>query len=155
MIMTHRPNDEAIARLVAERFREAEGPTRVFGIALDDVGPGYASISMVRGADALNGFGVAHGGVLFLLADTAFAYACNGRDIATVGQSATMAFLSPGRSGERITADAREIAVVGRSGSYQVVVSGDDGRVIATFQGVSRATGGSVLNMNSKESIDG
>jgi len=139
-------SNDGTARAVAERFRLGEGPTRVFGIALDDIGPGRATTSMILGADALNGFGAAHGGILFTLADTAFAYACNSRDVTTVAQSGTIAFLSPGRAGERIVADASEIALAGRSGTYQVVISGEDGRVIATFQGVSRATGGTVLN---------
>ena len=139
---------DAIALGVAERLRRDEGPTRVFEIALNDVGAGRATVSMVLNGEALNGFGTAHGGVLFTLADTAFAYACNSRDVATVGQSATIAYLSPGRSGERITAKAAEVAVVGRSGSYLVVISGEDGRVIATFQGVSRAMGGTVLIPN-------
>jgi len=133
------------AQAVANRLRAGEGPTRVFGIMLDDIGAGFATLSMVLGDEALNGFGAAHGGVLFTLADTAFAYACNSRNVATVAQSATIAFLSPGRAGERIVATATEVAVVGRSGIYQVIVSGDDDRVIATFQGVSRATGGTVL----------
>lgn len=136
------------AQAVADRFQAGEGPTRVFGITLDDIGAGLATISMVLGDEALNGFGAAHGGVIFTLADTAFAYACNSRNVATVAQSATIAFLSPGRAGERIVAVATEIAVVGRSGTYQVIVSGDDDRVIATFQGVSRATGGTVLNQD-------
>ncbi|TCM02918.1 hypothetical protein [Sphingomonas sp. PP-CC-3G-468] len=73
---------------------------------------------------------------------------CTSRDVATVEQSATTAYLSPGRAGERITAQAIGNTVVGRSESYQVVISGEGGRVIATFHGVWRATGGTVLIPN-------
>jgi len=125
-------SEVTIAQAVADRFRAGVGLTRFFGITLDDTGADLATISTVLGDEALNGFGAAHGGVIFTLADTAFAYACNIRNVATVAQSATIAFPGSGRTGERIVAVATEIAVVGRSGTYQVIVSGDDDRVVAT-----------------------
>ena len=89
----------------------------------------------------LNGYGKAHGGMLFLLADTAFAYAYNSRNVATVAQACSITFLSPGTVGERISAYATEAALSGRSGVYDVRLTEADGRTVALFQGTSRALG--------------
>jgi acyl-CoA thioesterase len=126
---------------VALALRRGEGPTELLGIALEHVSVGHARASMVLTPATLNGHGNAHGGMLFLLADTAFAYACNSRNIATVAQAASIAFLSPGAPGELITAEASESAAVGRGGIYDVRLTGDDGRVVAIFQGISRSLG--------------
>jgi acyl-CoA thioesterase len=96
---------------------------------------------MVLTPATLNGHGNAHGGMLFLLADTAFAYASNSRNIATVAQAASITFLSPGAPGELIMAEASESAAAGRSGIYDVRLTGEDGRVVAIFQGISRSLG--------------
>jgi len=95
----------------------------------------------------LNGLGTAHGGVLFTLADTVFAWACNNGNVATVAQSATICFLSPGRSGERVVAKATALAHVGRSGVYDVQLFGEDGRTIAVFQGLARSLGRPVIDI--------
>ncbi len=96
--------------------------------------------------DMLNGHGIAHGGMIFSLADTAFAYACNSRNESTVAQNATISFLAPARGGDVLIAEAREASRSGRSGVYQVSVKTDDGRVIAEFTGLSRITGGPVID---------
>ena len=145
--------DGTTARAVVARMRETEGPSARYDMRLDDVGPGHASLSMRITPECLNGFGSAHGGILFLLADTAFAYACNSRDAASVAQAVSIVFLSPGRNGERVTAAARELALVGRSGVYQVEITGEDGRMIANFQGASRTLGGTVLTEEKEMSI--
>ena len=99
---------------------------------------------MVIREDMLNGHGVAHGGMIFLLADTAFAWACNSRNVKTFAQHAAISFLAPARLGEKLIAEAREDAIEGRSGVYSVRVTGDGGRVIAIFEGLSRSVGGAV-----------
>jgi acyl-CoA thioesterase len=96
--------------------------------------------------DMLNGHRSAHGGMIFALADTAFAYACNSRNETTVAQSATIAFLAPAAAGDVLIAEAREAARSGRSGVYQVSVKTADGRAIAEFTGLSRTIGGAVIN---------
>jgi acyl-CoA thioesterase len=83
--------------------------------------------------------------MVFALADTAFAYACNSRNAKTVAAQASIVFLDAAREGERLTAEARETALAGRSGVYQVSVRGHDGRVIAEFQGYSRILGDEVI----------
>ncbi|WEJ98434.1 MAG: hydroxyphenylacetyl-CoA thioesterase PaaI [Candidatus Sphingomonas phytovorans] len=137
--------DAPSPREVAEAMRRAEGPTELFGIALDSVGAGHATVSVTLDDRMLNGFGSAHGGILFLLADQAFAYACNSENIATVAQAGSITFLSPSRSGERVVAEARRSGEAGRTGVYDVRVTADDGRVLAIFQGVSRALGRPVI----------
>jgi acyl-CoA thioesterase len=137
---------DALARKVADHLRAREGTGKAFDIVIDEVREGYARIHMVVRADMLNGHGVAHGGMIFTLADTAFAYACNSRNVSTMANQASIVFLSPGKEGERLTAEAREQAVSGRSGVYQIRVTGEDGRDVAAFQGLSRSVGGAVIN---------
>ena len=97
-------------------------------------------------ADMLNGHGSAHGGMVFALADTAFAYACNSRNMRTVGAQATMVFLDGAKEGEVLIAEAEEAALVGRSGVYNVSVKTEDGRPVAEFQGFSRTVGGPFID---------
>jgi acyl-CoA thioesterase len=139
-------DSDVLARKVADHLRAREGTGKAFDIVIDEVREGYARIHMTVRADMLNGHGVAHGGMIFTLADTAFAYACNSRNLSTMANQASIVFLSPGKEGERLTAEAREQAVSGRSGVYQICVTGEDGRDVAAFQGLSRSVGGAVIN---------
>ena len=95
--------------------------------------------------DMLNGHAICHGGMIFTLADTAFAYACNSRDASTVAQNCTVSFLAPGGLDDILTAEAREVSRAGRSGIYDVSVRRQDGKTIAEFRGLSRTIGGSIL----------
>ena len=88
---------DALARKVADHLRAREGTGKAFDIVIDEVREGYARIEMVVRADMLNGHGVAHGGMIFTLADTAFAYACNSRNVSTMANQASIVFLSPGK----------------------------------------------------------
>lgn len=100
---------------------------------------------MLLRSDMLNGYGSAHGGMLFALADTAFAYACNSRNLKTVAQHGSITFLDGSKAGERLTAEAREVALKGRTGVYAITIKGDDDRILAEMQGISRTIGGAVL----------
>lgn len=122
-----------------------EGTTPAFGLEIEAAGEGYARVAMRLTPAMLNGFQMAHGGMIFLLADSAFAYACNSRNVQTVAQHASISFIDAGRAGERLVAEARERAAKGRTGVYAVSVFGEDGRIIAEFQGLSRTIGGPVL----------
>ena len=133
---------EAIARTLLGR----EGTGQAWGLQIEVAGEGYARVSMLIRPDMTNGHGMAHGGMIFALADTAFAYACNSRNIATVSQSASIIYLSAAKVGETLVAEAREIALAGRSGAYRVEVTTQDGRNVAEFQGHSRAVGGAVID---------
>ena len=136
---------DELARKIADHLRGQEGTGAAWNIEIEEAREGYARIAMVVRADMLNGHKTCHGGMIFSLADTAFAYACNSRNVETVAQNATIAFLAPGREGDRLVAECREESLVGRSGVYAVTVSNPNGEKIAVFQGLSRSLGGPVL----------
>lgn len=136
---------DALARRVADTLLAREGTGPAWGITVEDAHEGYALIRMKLTDTMLNGHRIAHGGMIFALADTAFAYACNSRNDSSVAQSATIAFLAPAQAGEVLIAEAQETARSGRSGVYQVSVRASDGRAIAEFTGLSRTIGGAVL----------
>ena len=135
-----------LARRIAETMLQREGTGPAWGIVIEDAREGYARLRMTLRDDMLNGHRSAHGGMIFALADTAFAYACNSRNEVTVAQSATIAFLAPASLGDVLVAEAREASRSGRSGVYQVSVNTADGRIIAEFTGLSRTIGGAVIN---------
>ncbi len=139
---------DALARRVADHMLAQEGTGRHWGISIEEAREGYARISMVVRADMLNGHRIAHGGMIFALADTAFAYACNSRNVSTVAQQASILFMAPALEGARLIAEAREEAVAGRSGAYVVTVRTTEGENIAVFQGLSRSLGGAMLPGN-------
>jgi acyl-CoA thioesterase len=142
-------NANETADKVARSMLAAEGTGPAWGIAIEEAREGYARISMRLKPDMLNGHGTAHGGMIFALADTAFAYACNSRNVRTVAAQASIAFLDAAREGELLLAEASEQALQGRSGVYSVVVAGEDGRTVAIFQGLSRSIGGAVIDPSS------
>ena len=138
-------NADETADKVARAMLVAEGTGPAWGIDIEEARQGYARIRMRVRADMLNGHGIAHGGMVFALADTAFAYACNSRNLRTVAAQASIVFLEPVREGDVLIAEARETALVGRSGVYTVSVRADDGRAIAEFTGFSRSVGGAIV----------
>jgi len=135
----------ALADKVARAMLAAEGTGPAWGIEIEEARQGYARVRMALRPDMLNGHGTAHGGMIFALADTAFAYACNSRNLRTVAAQASIVFLEAAREGDVLIAEAREQALVGRSGVYQVAVRREDGPAIAEFTGFSRSVGGSLV----------
>ncbi|WP_050604468.1 hydroxyphenylacetyl-CoA thioesterase PaaI [Ruegeria sp. 6PALISEP08] len=112
------------------------------GMELAEVDEGRAVLTLTVASHHCNGFGMCHGGVTHALADSAFAFACNSRNVSTVGQHTMMSYLAPGKKGDRLTATATEVTVSGRSGIYDVRVINQDNTLIAEFRGMSRAVGG-------------
>ena len=144
---TERPESaDDLAARVAATLLSREGTGAAWGLVIEEARAGYARVRMAVGEQMLNGHRTVHGGMVFALADSGFAYACNGRDQSTVAQQASIVFLSPARAGETLIAEAREIALAGRSGVYAVEIRAVDGRPVANFQGLSRAVGGSILS---------
>lgn len=140
---------EELGFAVARALRAKEASSDFLGLTLEAAGEGWARCSMVVRAEMLNGLETCHGGFIFTLADNAFAWACNSRNVKTFAQAASISFLSPARIGEKLTAEAREETARGRTGVYTVRVTGEDGRVVAVFQGLSRTAGGAVVeNLN-------
>ncbi len=130
--------DVEIARRHAERMYAGDEASRALGIILADVGPGKATVRMRVLPSMVNGHGVGHGGYLFLLADTAFAVACNTYGPVTVARNCEIAFIRPVVEGEELTAAATERLRNARNGIYDVTVLGGDGDVVAEMRGHSR-----------------
>jgi acyl-CoA thioesterase len=124
---------------------DAEGTGRAWDIRIDEAREGYARVSMKIRPDMLNGHGMAHGGMIFSLADSAFAYVCNGGNHASVAAQASIVFLGKAEEGETLVAEATEVAREGRAGVTRVSVKTDDGRDVAEFTGYSRTLGGPVI----------
>ncbi len=119
-----------------------DSASKGLGMRLEDVGPGRARLSLVVTEAMVNGHGICHGGFIFSLADSAMAFACNSYGEHAVAQHCAITFVRPGRLGETLTAEAVERTRSGRSGIYDVRVSGAGGDVVAEFRGHSRTTGG-------------
>ena len=127
----------------AEAMYARDLTSKALGITLEHVEPGRAVLTMQVAEDMVNGHGIGHGGYVFLLADSAFAYACNAYGPVTVAQAAQVAFLQPVRPGDLLAAEAVERSRQGRSGLYDVTVTRrDDGAVVAEFRGHSATLSG-------------
>src|SRR6476646_4618755 len=140
-------NSDELASHVAHAMLAGEGTGPAWGITIEQVREDNARVSMVVRADRLNSHGIAHGGMIFALADTAFAYVCNGANHATVAAQASIVFLDKVREGETLVAEATEVAREGRAGVTRVAVRTSDGRAIAEFTGYSRTLGGPVIEI--------
>jgi acyl-CoA thioesterase len=116
-----------------------------FGMQIMDVDEGSATLSLVVQKHHTNGHGMCHGGVTFTLADSAFAFACNSRNQATVAQHNSITYIAPANLGDTLIATASEVSLVGKSGIYDVTVSNQDGSVIAEFRGSSRSIRGDLF----------
>ena len=138
-------NEDELANRVARAMLAAEGTGPAWGVVIEEARAGFARLSMTVRADMLNGHGIAHGGMIFALADTAFAYVCNGRNEKAVAAQAGIVFLGSAAEGETLVAEAEELAREGRSGVTRVSVRTSDGRAVAEFTGYSRTVGGAVV----------
>jgi acyl-CoA thioesterase len=138
-------NEDDRAARVAAAMLAKEGTGPAWGITIEEARAGYARVSMQVCADMLNGHRIVHGGMVFALADTAFAYVCNGRNEKSVAAQASIVFLGSAGEGDILIAEAEEVATAGRGGVTRVAVHTSDGRTIAEFTGYSRAIGGAVV----------
>jgi len=130
-----------LARRCAAAMWAEDAASQGLGMRIVDIGPGYARLEMVVTEAMTNGHGMCHGGFIFALADSTFAFACNTYGERAVAAHCSITYLRPGTRGERLTAVARERARGGRSGLYDVQVTGADGAVLAEFRGHSRVIG--------------
>ena len=131
-----------LARRCAEAMWANDRATRGLGMELLEVGPGRAIIAMTVRESMANGQGICHGGFIFALANSAFAFACNAYGPIIVAQHCAVTFLRPGQVGDRLTAEAVERMRAGRSGIYDVSVKRADSTLIAEFRGHSRVVDG-------------
>ncbi len=125
---------------------ENDRASRDLGMRLVAVAPGQARLAMAIRPEMANGHGLCHGGFVFTLADSAFAFACNSRNQRMVAAQGAITFVAPGRVGDTLTAEAREVHLRGRGGLYDVSVRNQAGELIAEFRGHCRAISGSVLS---------
>lgn len=133
----------------------ADRASQHLGIDITDVAPGRAQAAMAVTDTMVNGHDICHGGYVFLLADTAFAFACNTYDDVTVAASCDVVFVRPARAGQRLVADAVERIRHGRSGIYDVTVTAGGGEVVAEFRGRSRTLGRTILDDNDHPGMPG
>ncbi|MTV41267.1 hydroxyphenylacetyl-CoA thioesterase PaaI [Duganella radicis] len=140
-----RADAQALAEAVAAAMFARDPASQSLGMTIDAIAPGHARMSMPIRADMLNGHQTCHGGFIFALADSAFAFACNSYNLNTVGAGCTIDYLSPGREGDLLTATAIEQTLAGKTGIYDVKVTNQDGRTIALFRGKSHRVSGEVI----------
>jgi acyl-CoA thioesterase len=138
---------QSLAELAGKTMYERDPATRGLGIALAEIRPGYARMTMTVRPDMLNGHQSCHGGFIFLLADSAFAFACNSYNLVTVGAGCTIDYLAPGRAGDVLTAEGVEQALAGKTGVYDITVRNQDDKVIALFRGKSHRVAGTVAEV--------
>ncbi len=132
------PEDpQQLAELAARSMYDKDAASQALGALVESVAPGQAAMTMTVRADMLNGHKTCHGGFIFALADSTFAFACNSRNLVTVASGCTIDFLAPAFEGDVLTATADEYSLAGRTGIYDVQVSNQDGKQIAIFRGRS------------------
>lgn len=133
---------QKLAEACAEAMWAGDRCSQGLGMVIETVGPGRATLSMKVTAAMVNGHDTCHGGMIFTLADSALAFACNSCNRVTVAQHCSITFLNPARTGDLLTAAAEERQRRGRNGIFDVRVSDQAGQVIAEFRGHSRTVQG-------------
>lgn len=134
---TGRLDPQAVANAVGDGMMAEDAASRALGMKIDSMGPGYARVSMSVRADMLNGFKICHGGFIATLADSAFAFACNSYNELTLAGGIVVDFIAPANEGDVLTAEAREVALAGRTGVYDVTVTNQRGELVAVLRGRS------------------
>jgi acyl-CoA thioesterase len=140
-----KPDAAEVARLCADVMWSEDKASQALGMTIEGVGPGRAVVSMRVAAKMVNGHGFCHGGYIYALADSAFAFAANSRNQRHVAQHCQISYVAPGRLGMRLTAAARERQRGERSGIYDVTVRSESGETIAEFRGHSRSIPGTLV----------
>jgi acyl-CoA thioesterase len=136
---------QTLAERVAAEMYARDPASRAMGMKIARVGPGRAEVTMAVRADMLNGHAICHGGFIFTLADSAFAFACNSYNLTTVASGCTIDFIAPAREGDVLTAIAQERSTSGRTGVYDIEVCDQRGATIALFRGKSYRIKGHVI----------
>jgi acyl-CoA thioesterase len=138
--------EQQLAERVAEALYSDDRASQSHGIRIVEVRPGYAKLAMVVRSDMVNGHRICHGGMVFTLADSAFAFACNSRNDSTVAAAASIDFLAASYEGDELTAEASELWRTRRNGIYEITVTNQKGARIAFFRGRSYQIDGHVVS---------
>jgi acyl-CoA thioesterase len=138
--------EQRLAEAVGRAMLAQDEASRALGMVVEEIAPGQARLSMGVRGDMINGHDLCHGGFIFTLADSAFAFACNARNQVTVAAAAEIQFVSSARKGETLIAVARERASMGRSGIYDIEVTDRaSGRLVALFRGRAHRIEGRIV----------
>ena len=138
--------EQATAEASAAAMWDEDAASQALGMRLVAVAPGSAVMTMAIREDMVNGHGICHGGYIFALADSAFAFACNTYGQVTVAAAADITFVKSVELGDELTASASEQVRYGRSGIYDIAVTDQHGEMVAVFRGRSRTVGGSFIS---------
>jgi acyl-CoA thioesterase len=136
---------DALARACADAMFARDLASQALGMTIEEARPGYARVAMTIVETMVNGHVIAHGGVTFTLADSAFAFACNSRNEPNVALQCSISYVSAVRLGDRLVAEAEERSSKGRTGVYDVTVTRNEGELVALFRGVCYRVKGTVL----------
>lgn len=137
---------QQLAEICASTLYERDAASQAMGMRLLSVGPGRAQVAMTVRPDMLQGVGTCHGGHLFALADSAFAFACNTYNAITVAIGCSIDYVAPGQLGDELTATALEQSRSGRTGNYDVRIENQHGQLIALFHGKSYQVRGTLID---------
>ena len=137
---------DALAAACASAMFARDRAAQSLGMIVEEAREGYARVRMPIREDMVNGHAIAHGGMIFTLADTAFAYACNSRNVPYVALQVSISFTAPGRLGETLVAEGREITLAGRTGVYDISVRTESGTPVALFRGTCYRIRGTVID---------
>ena len=133
------------AKKSAETMWGKDNASKGINMKIESISPGKADLSFVVESKYLNGHGTCHGGFIFTLADSAFAFACNSYNQPAVAQNCMITFIAPVENGEKLVAKAREVSRTGRSGIYDVTVFDEKEKKVAEFRGLSRTISGQIF----------
>lgn len=132
---------DQLAAAVVNHMMEHDQFSRWLGIQVLEIREGFSKISMVIRPEMVNGFGIIHGGVTFSLADSAFAFACNNRNVLSVALDTSINFIKPVQVGDELTASAKEIHNGQSTGLYHITIMNQHQHVVAEFKGLCYRTG--------------
>ena len=133
---------DALAKAAGEAMWRADRASKWLGMQLEEIRACYTRLSMTVTADMTNGQDLCHGGLIFSLADSSFGFACNSRNQRALAAGCSIEYLAPAQLGDRLTAECREQATVGRTGLYDARVTNQKGELIALFRGKSATVRG-------------
>lgn len=143
--MVHRSDPLELAQAVGREMYARDNTAHFLGIQLDAIGPGWARMHLKVRSEMANGHGICHGGIIFTLGDTTFAYSCNSHNHNAVASGCAIDYVAPAHVGDTLYAVGEERAVAGRTGVYDIEITNQDGKRIAYFRGRSYRIKGTVV----------
>ncbi len=146
-------NANDLARACADTMYANDRASAALGMEIVEVSEGKAVMTMTVRDDMVNGHDLCHGGLIFSLADSAFAFACNSQNLNAVAAGARIDFLAPASLGDQLTAVAQQVSQGKRSGIYDVVVTNQHAKTIALFRGNSHRIGGALIDESAGETV--